>query len=374
MDSDSLRSLIEAFDPELPIERAWSPPAAWFTAPEVLQLEQREVFARSWQPVARLDQLARPGDYVAGCRGRDPYVVLRGEDGELRAFHNTCRHKGREVAQGSGNARELVCNYHGWSYGQDGRLKSAPRMGGIEDFEREQMSLPPMAHETWGPWVFVHGDPAPRPLAEEVAPLTALLDPTGWERLRYVTSTTWEVASNWKVVVDNYLDGGYHIPLMHPTLDAQIDMESYRTELFERSSLQTTRPATLAPEGLNFDAARRLEGGALYLWLFPNFMLNRYGPCLDSNLVIPDGPDRCRVLYDYFFIDDGSADAEAFVAESIAQSEVTQREDSSICESVQLGLLAESYDRGRYAPRVEHGEYHFHRLLAERLRGAVGAD
>ena len=96
----------------------------------MLELEQREVFARSWQPVARLDQLARPGDYVAGCRGRDPYVVLRGEDGELRAFHNTCRHKGREVAQGSGNARELVCNYHGWSYGQDGRLKSAPRMGG----------------------------------------------------------------------------------------------------------------------------------------------------------------------------------------------------------------------------------------------------
>ena len=124
----------------------------------------------------------------------------------------------------------------------------------------------------------------------------------------------------------------------------------------------------MTDDRLDFDAAARIGDGALYAWIYPNFMLNRYGPCLDSNLVIPLGPDRCRVDYEFYFVEgDGDIDQD-FIETSMAQSDVTQREDIEICESVQRGLRSRAYDRGRYAPRVETGEYHFHQLLAAALR------
>ncbi len=369
-----VRAELGAFDPELPIERAWTPPSSWYTAPELFELERRAVFGRTWHPVARLADLAQPGAYSAGCLFGEPYVVLRDQTGELRAFHNTCRHKGREVVQGTGRADELVCGYHAWTYGLDGRLSSAPRMAGIEAFERGQMSLRPLAVEAFGPWAFLNLDvDAARgaPLAAGCPELASRLEETSWASLTYIESTTWDIGCNWKVYVDNYLDGGYHIPHMHPSLDAQLDMSTYRTEVFERSSIQTSDPAPEPDAGVGFDARARIGTGAIYAWLWPNFMLNRYGPCLDSNYVVPLGPDHCRVVYDFFFEGTGE-DAQRFAAESIAQSAVTQQEDIAICESVQRGLRSQGYDRGRYAPRVEQGEHHFHRLLAAALRAGLG--
>ena len=366
-----LRSALAGFDPTLPIERASTPPASWFVSTEFAELEQREIFERSWQPVARVDEFVAPGDYSSGCLGRNPWVVTLGQDGELRAFHNTCRHKGREVVQGAGRADELVCGYHAWSYDLEGCLRKAPRMAGIEEFDREAMSLPAMSLEVWGPWIFLNPDPLAPPLAASAGPLIDLLDRRGWRGLKFVERITWDIKSNWKVVVDNYLDGGYHIPHMHPSLDAQLDMDSYRTEIFESSSVQSSRSAEAADRRIDYEAGKRIGEEALYLWLFPNFMLNRYGSCLDTNLVIPQGPDRCRVIYDFFF-EGGSSEAEPdFIEQSMIQSDITQREDIAICESVQVGLSSGSYDRGRYAPQVEMGEYHFHRLLAARLAAAL---
>ncbi len=372
MDSADLRAAVLGFDPEVPIESAWMPPSSWYVAPEVHALERRAVFARTWQPVARLDELSQPGDFASGCLAGEPWVVVRGRDGELRAFHNVCRHKGREVVQGRGRAEELVCGYHAWRYDLDGALRGAPRLAGVRDFDRDAMGLVPLRVEAWGRWVFVNGDPDAPPLAPRVAPLLASLEEGGWGELTYSRSVSWELACNWKVYVDNYLDGGYHIPHMHPTLDAQIDMESYRTETFEHFSVQTCAPAG-APDGrIGYDAGARIGPGAIYAWVYPNWMLNRYGPCLDTNHVVPLGPDRCRVDYEFWFRAADGEEARRFLEESVEQSALTQREDVAICESVQVGLGSSAYDRGRYAPRVEQGEHHFHRLLARDLRRAVG--
>ena len=353
------------FDSLAPIEQAWTPPSSWYTDPEFHQRELREVFARTWQPVARSEDLEVPGSYTSGVLAGEPWVVVRGEDGELRAFANTCRHKGREVVQGSGCAERLVCGYHAWCYDLEGVVRSAPRMAGIERFDRQEMSLPRYAVAEWGPWVWLCLADEPSALEDAIEPLERALAPTGWQRLRYRRGATWEIRANWKVVVDNYLDGGYHIPHMHPSLDAQIGMSTYRTETFERCSIQSTSVSGVDDGRIDFEASERVGAGALYAWLFPAFMINRYGPCMDANVIVPVGPGRCRVLYEFFFDQDVD---EAFVEQSIAQSAVTQREDTSICESVQLGLEARSYDRGRYAPQVEHGELHFHRLLAESMR------
>jgi choline monooxygenase len=363
VDPARLSEEIDRFDPRVPIESAWTPPSSWYTAPDIHALECRAVLAATWQPVARLEQLQRPGDFVAGCLLGEPFVVVRGADDVLRAFHNTCRHKGREVVQGAGTAQELVCGYHAWTYDLAGKLRSAPRMAGIRDFDRERMSLPPLALETWGPWVFLDLSGSAPPLAPRLAELDARLADTDWQRLRFVERSTWTLACNWKVYVDNYLDGGYHIPHMHPSLDAQVDMSGYRTELFENYSIQSAPPASRAGE--------RIGQGALYARIWPNFMLNRYGPCLDTNYVVPLGPERCEVRYEFFFEERDGEEARRFIAQSIEQSAVTQREDIAICESVQLGLGSRGYDRGRYAPQVETGEHHFHRLLAGSYRSAL---
>jgi choline monooxygenase len=360
------------FDPEVPIERAWQPPASWYTDPDIYALERPAVFGRSWQAVARLDQLAQPGAFVSGCIAGIPWVVVRAEDGGLRAFHNVCRHKGREVVRGSGTASELVCGYHAWVYDLEGRLRRAPRIAGIEAFEREEMALPSLRVETWGAWVFVNADPQAAPLAEGLTELARRLGDRSLGKYRYIESTEWIIACNWKAVIDNYLDGGYHIPHMHPTLDAQLDMESYRTENFGMCCIQSSAPSALRDERIGFDARDRIGQGAIYAWIHPNFMINLYGPCIDTNTVVPLGPDRCKVVYDFFVHEDAGDAGTDFVRRSIEQSAVTQREDIEICESIQVGMQSPSFDRGRYAPRVEHGEHHFHVLLARQLRRALG--
>ena len=175
------------------------------------------------------------------------------------------------------------------------------------------------------------------------------------------------IECNWKVFVDNYLDGGYHIEHMHPSLAAQIDMSSYRTTAGARNVVQTTSTAQVQDETLGYDISDRMGDGAIYAWLYPNLMINRYGPGMDTHAVIPNGVDRCEVIFDFFFPPDTDPD---FIATSIEQSKLTQQEDVDICRAVQQGLQSMAYDRGRYSPRWEIGELMFHRLLHEDLSAA----
>jgi choline monooxygenase len=358
MDLQELQRQISCFDADIPLEQAWTPPASWYTAPEVALLEKSAVFSQTWQAVARTSQLRSPGDFVAGCVAGEPWVLTRNSEGVLRALSNTCRHKATQVAVGEGNTGALKCRYHGWSYDLDGRLKSAPRMGAVADFDRASMSLPSLGVCTWGPLVLLNGQlDAPLPL-ERLAPLSARLDTTGWERLAFGGRRVYELACNWKVYCDNYLDGGYHIASLHPDLASGLDLSSYRTELFDGFSIQSCRAK----------GDSRLGAEALYAWIYPNLMLNRYGPVLDTNLVVPTGPESCRVIFDFFFDLETVDDPESFIRGSIAASEKVQEEDMEICASVQLGLGSAHYDRGRYAPGMEAGIHQFHRLLGADLR------
>jgi choline monooxygenase len=333
------------FDRQLPIEQAPTPPSSWYTDAEFDRQERSRVLLASWQPVARLEQVATSGSFVSGDFAGEPYLVVRGEDGVLRAFYNVCRHHAAQVAQGEGCASEFVCPYHGWTYRTDGRLRSAPRLGAVQCFNRNDYGLRPIELQEWGLWVwlrFVSGGP-------DLA--TPQMSFAG---LRFHCQRSYELDCNWKVFVDNYLDGGYHVEYAHPALAAGLDLDAYRTEVLPRMVLQTC--------GSKDDP--RLEGGAIYAWMYPNFMLNRYGPVLDTNLVLPLGPDRCLTVFDYYF--DEACDAD-FIEHSLAASHHVQLEDVTVCEAVQRGLRSSGYDVGRYAPSVEMGEFQFHHWLAEDL-------
>jgi choline monooxygenase len=356
---------VARFDPALPLEEASSPPSSWYTDPAIHELEQRAVFGRHWLFACPTDHIADPGSWAAGRVGTLPWVVARDEAGTLRAFQNVCRHRGAEVVRGTG-CGELVCRYHAWRYDLGGRLQSAPKAGGMRGFDRNAMGLTPLAVQIWGPLVLIHAQPDAAPFA--VPELDVRLRNTDWAGLRWVARRSYDVGCNWKVVNDNYLDGGYHIAHMHPTLDAQIDMASYRTELLEGASIQSC-PPVLGDGRAKVDVGARIGDGALYAWVHPTLMINRYGPVLDTNTVEALAADRCRVHFDFWFAGDpDDAQAQAFVAESMKQSHTTQLEDIDISESVQLGTASVGFDRGRYAPAWEAAIHHFHRLLAEDLR------
>jgi len=366
---------LERFDPSVAIARASTPPASWYLDPSFLELELGTVFRRTWQGVGPVGRLANPGDYGAGEIGGEPFVVVRGADHRLRAFFNVCRHHASCLVEGEGNVERLVCPYHGWTYDLDGRLRKAPRLGGVEDFDRDAFGLVPMEAGVWGPLAFVRLAAGGEALADALRPLDGRLAVAG---LRFVARRTYDIGCNWKVFVDNYLDGGYHVGHLHGGLASQLDLASYRTEIEGRVSLQLcaageARPAdadAAAPGSAATDFGARIGAGAVYAFVYPNLMLNRYGPILDTNWVVPLGPERTRTVFDYYFEEPAASDP-AFVERSLTASDRVQQEDVSICESVQRGLRSSAYDVGRYAPTVEQAAHHFHRLLAADLaRGA----
>jgi choline monooxygenase len=183
--------------------------------------------------------------------------------------------------------------------------------------------------------------------------------------MTFVGRKEYELDCNWKVFVDNYQDGGYHVNTVHPGLAGAIDYAQYRTEIAGQTSVQ------IAPLKQADDAAIgmvRTGTHAYYWWIFPNLMINLYQGLMDTNLVLPLGPDRCRVLFDFYFADTNSAAAQKFIADSMSVADQVQMEDQGVCEEVQRGLKSRSYDTGRFSVKREAGGYHFHKLLAQRLR------
>ncbi len=354
---------LDDFNPTVPIENAWLPPSSWYTEPGVFEVERDTVFKNNWLIAAREDQLLNPGDFVAGRVANEPYVVVRGEDGTLRAFYNVCRHHAAQVMIGEGCTDSLVCPYHGWTYALDGKLTSAPELGGVRDFDRDCFGLTPMRVAEWGPFVFICMADEPESLADELTVLSTRLDDMNMHGLHFVERRSYTLKCNWKVYVDNYLDGGYHVASLHKGLASQLDLSSYRTEIFDRYSIQSGAGAGVGNDGVDGDFAERIGDRVLYAWLYPNVMINRYGPMMDTNWVLPRGHDVTEVVFDYYFIQALGGDPE-FVKKSLGASDVVQQEDIDICESVQTGLESSSYNKGRYSVKREMGEHHFHRLLA----------
>jgi choline monooxygenase len=365
----ALHETLAAFDPELPLERARTIPAAWYHDVGLYELERQAVFGDSWQPIARQELLAEAGAFATTDIAGEPILLVRGDDGELRGFFNVCRHRAAPVmTQACGKASRLRCRYHGWTYDLAGRLRGVPDFDGVADFRREDHGLPPVAVAGWGPFAWAHLQPPAVGLAEYLAPLPARVSRDELAAMRWVARREYQVACNWKVYVDNYLDGGYHVNTVHPGLASVLEYAQYRTEVHGNTGVQVS-PLQAAE---NTVATVRSGGVAQYWWVFPNFMLNLYPGLMDTNLVLPQGLDRCLVVFDYFFADTHGPAAAKYIEDSMAVTHQVQVEDVGICEEVQRGLNSRSYDTGRFSVRREIAGYYFHQLLARRLRGAAG--
>jgi phenylpropionate dioxygenase-like ring-hydroxylating dioxygenase large terminal subunit len=363
--SNPLADELARFDPARPLEAARTIPNTWYTSAEIAAVERRSVFGSTWQFVGRTDQVASPGSYLTADVAGEPILVVRGDDGVLRAFFNVCRHRAAPILnEACGTATKLRCRYHGWTYDLAGRLRGTPEFDGVADFCKEDNGLVPVTVAAWGPFVWVRLDPPKASAEEYMAPLP------GWlkgriDDLTFASRVEYDLACNWKVYVDNYLDGGYHVNTVHPALAGVLDYTGYKTTLHANASVQTS---PMKPGDPNDPATRTRTGTeAAYWWVFPNFMVNVYSGVMDTNLVLPVGPDRCRVIFDYYF---RSGATPEFVKDSVAVAHQVQVEDVGICEEVQRGLHSRSYTVGRFSVKREAGGYHFHRLLAGYLRTA----
>lgn len=349
-------------DAVVPLESATALPARFYAGETMLAMEKRAVFARSWQLVAHQGQLAEAGDHVVEQVGDVPVIVVRGQDGVLRAFPNVCRHRAGPLALCNGKgARALHCKYHGWSYTLEGQLRSAPEMQGAADFDVSSIRLPPLRVVEWQGLVFVALSENVPPFEEVYAGIRERIAPIDLAAMRFLRRDSYDIACNWKVYIDNFLEG-YHLPHVHPGLSKVLDYRAYDTELFPWHSLQHS---PLRNSGDIYG-----DGQAFYYFVYPNVMLNIMPGRLQTNRILPLGPDRCRVEFDYYYAQDEQAQAR--IANDQAFSDEVQAEDITICEAVQKGLSSGTYEAGRLCPKRESALWLFHNQLRAAYAAAGG--
>jgi choline monooxygenase len=327
-------------------------PAAWYGDAAVYERERTHVFGREWLVFARADQLAAAGRYVAATVAGYPIVVRRDDTGALRGFHNVCRHRaGPLVDSGEGVTRGgFVCRYHGWSYRADGTLLRARDFGDTDDLDPSTHGLFGVQVAEWAGLVWVNLDLSAPVFEEDLATFVAEADGYPLASYRFHVERSEDLACNWKTYVDNYLEG-YHIPLVHPTLQREVDVARYEVRAFDRYCIHTA-PAR--------DGARNL---GKWMWRWPNLALNLYPNGMNVERILPLGADRTRVVYTFFFTDL----EDPTIAATEAVSTTTLEEDRAICEAVQRNLDAGVYATGLLSPKHEHGVRAFQQLVRDAL-------
>ncbi|WCL54111.1 aromatic ring-hydroxylating oxygenase subunit alpha [Gimibacter soli] len=336
-----------------PLETALALHAEFYADPAWLAFEQREVFGASWQLAAHQGELVNAGDHVVADIAGKSVLIVRQADGSLKGFHNVCRHRAGPIAMKSGTgATSLRCAYHGWTYKLDGQLKMAPEMNEACDFHKEDIRLTGIRVHEWQGLVFVALSDDVPPFDEVYAGITDRIAPVDLSKMKYTRRDSYDIACNWKVYIDNFLEG-YHLPYVHPGLSKVLDYRAYDTELFPWYSLQHS--PLRGGEGI--------YGGenAWYYFIYPNIMLNIVDGRMQTNRILPNGNDRCIVEFDYYYAQDD--ETQSRIAADQEFSDEVQAEDIEICEHVQIGLQSGVYTAGRLCPKRESGVWHFQNLL-----------
>ena len=354
---------------EMPLEEGWTLPAHWYSDESIAALERERIFARTWQYAGRVEQVADPGCFFATRAGHIPIAVVRGKDGELRAFVNVCRHRGHPVISGEGCRETLQCPYHAWTYDLDGSLRRAPRAE-REKVDLSGIALLPAAVGEWGPFVFVNPDPAAEPLREYLGELPELIAASGVDlaRVRFHSHHEWEVRSNWKIAMENFLEC-YHCPVAHPGFSKVIDVDpdAYELTVSETFSSQLghVRASALSADRDGY-VPRGEVTVAQYDFLWPNTTIDiEAGPVnIAIERWVPTGPRTTVEVTDYFFAEDVT---EEQAQEVIAFGTQVGIEDQSLCESAQEGLDAGLVTQGRLLLQSEQLIHDFQRKLVAAL-------
>ena len=352
-------------------------PASAYQADEVLAWERRHFFTASWTCLGRADDLADPGRQRAVDVGGVGILLTRAEDGELRAFHNTCRHRGHELLVcGAAAQRSTVqCPYHRWTYGLDGSFKGGPGMASQPGFDKSDPdhALRPARVREWHGWIFVNASGDAPEFDGHVGNLDEILAPYEPGRMFVAANHSYEIAANWKIIVENYHEC-YHCTEIHPELCAVTSPTSGEgiqpTGLWVggtmelRAGVETMsldgRSGGVRLRGLDDDSARDVG----YYMLFPNMLISPHPDYLMTHRIEPRSPGRTFVECQWLFPPE-ARDIEDFDPSFASDFwDVTNRQDWNACESVQRGSAGPGYRQAPYSEQ-EVQVYEFDLMVAQ---------
>ena len=353
-------------------------PRAAYLDPAVLDWERTHVFG-GWVCLGRTEEVAQPRSLKAFALGHTGVLVSRDEDGRLHAFENACRHRGHELLPcgASAQPRAVVCPYHGWAYHFDGRLRGAPGFKNAPGFDPDAHGLMGMPVKDWHGWLFVDPSGAAGDLDEHLGDLEPVVAPYSAETLRTAASHTYDVAANWKVVVENYQEC-YHCSNIHPELcrvsppDSGENVETGGSwvggwmELRDGAQTMSLDGHGSGVQILTLGEKERRT--VMYAALLPNLLVSLHPDYVMSHLLVPLSVDRTRITCSWAFPSDQPAGFDPSYA--VDFWDLTNRQDWGACESVQRGLATPHFRPGPLAPE-EDGVYHFVRLMARTYLGTA---
>ena len=320
---------------------------------EAYERTRERVFARSWQWIGALDAVSSPESLAPRTLAPgvldEPVLLARDGGGRLRCLSNVCTHRGNILVGEACRAKQIRCGYHSRRFDLDGRMSFMPEFEAARDFPAQSDHLPQVPFAEWAGHGFASVAPAAS-FDDFFAEMRQAASGLPLDRMHHDPSRDreFDVAAHWALYVENYLEG-FHIPFVHPALNAVVDYGRYETQLHRYANVQLA---------LDRDGAI----AARYWWIFPNLMLNFYPWGLSLNLVVPRGLARTRVLFRSYVWEPGLLESGAG-----ASLDQVEAEDEGIVEAVQRGMRSRFYQRGRYSPTRERGLHHFHRLLCRFL-------
>jgi phenylpropionate dioxygenase-like ring-hydroxylating dioxygenase large terminal subunit len=347
-----------------------SGPPPWPTLPgsdyhdaDVFSFEQERIFARSWVCVGRAEHLPNTGDYMTSELAGEHPIVIRGADGALRAFANTCRHRGTELLEGAGTVHGAIkCPYHAWTYGFDGQLLGSPNVGVDDGVDRSDVRLWSIPLAEFDGFVFLDLSGSQSPIEDVIASLPD--SPLELARyrvgaLRSGARRSYDVTANWKIVVENYHEC-LHCPTVHPELvkivplyrrgEVEEDGQTLGNSMGEGlTSFTMTGTSTFPPlPGIDDTDVHTFYG----VYLFPNLILNYHSETVNAVTIHPLAPDRTLVLSEFLFASDTVAEPGFDPSEVVEFRDLVARQDWDVCERAQRGVSSRFYAEGMY-PRQE---------------------
>ena len=348
-----------------------------YLSPDVLAWERQHLF-ESWMCLGRDSDIPASGMRAESVGG---YGVLltRDQDGVLRGFENACRHRGHELLPcgASAEAKAIVCPYHAWSYRHDGSLLGAPHFREVESFDPGSLGLNPVRVEQWHGWVFVDRSGEAPDLAEHVGELEGIVSAYDAESLVTCESHVYDVAANWKVIVENYQEC-YHCSMIHPELCKVTPPDSGENLELDGNWVGGWMSLRDGVETMSFDgrsggvAMARLDEqertSVMYVAVLPNLLISLHPDYVMTHQLVPLSPDRTRITCTWAFPRDVAAREGFDPAYAVDFWDLTNRQDWSACESVQRGMVTPRFEAGPLAPD-EDGVYHFVTHMARAYQG-----
>ncbi|MEM9046754.1 MAG: SRPBCC family protein [Pseudomonadota bacterium] len=360
---------------KLPFERARAMPTSVYTSDRFLEAELTHVFKKEWFCVGRVSQLKNPGDYLTYELAGQPVIVIRDQDGELRAMSNVCLHRMSTLLEGQGNIKSIVCPYHAWTYGLDGRLRGAPAMKQNEGFDRADYCLPQIRVADWMGFLMVSLNPdAPNPDQHfhEVENLVGDYEMGDYVQL-WEQRFRWK--TNWKVLAENFMES-YHLPVCHQgTIGWTVSLDEMdcppSPATFNWHSIQKDPAMTLSvahPDSTRLQGERRFT--TYLLSIYPSLMITLTPGYFWYLSLHPNGPGEVDVLYAGGLSPDFMADpeAEAMLDQAKALLDDVNQEDKGCTEKVYRGLCSDAAVPGHLS-HLERPNYDFAKYLAEKIPG-----